>query len=70
MLSPLDKKFAAFVKKHRGEQSYPVFAKKMGLSMSTIFRIERCEQSVTLKTVHQILERLNCTLADVFGEEF
>ena len=42
--------------------------KKVGLPPSTIFRLERCEQSITLGRLQLVLDRLKCTLADVFGD--
>jgi transcriptional regulator with XRE-family HTH domain len=65
--SPLDKKLAKFLREQRGEMTFAQFSKKLGLPPSTIFRLERCEQSVTLGRLHQILDRLNCSLDDVFG---
>jgi transcriptional regulator with XRE-family HTH domain len=65
--SPLDKKLAAFLKKQRGEMSFAAFSKKTGFSPSMLFRLENCEQSITLGRLQQILDRLRCSLEDVFG---
>lgn len=65
--SPLDKKLAAFLKKQRGEMSFAVFSKKVGFSPSMLFRLENCEQSITLGRLQQIMDRLKCSLDDVFG---
>jgi transcriptional regulator with XRE-family HTH domain len=66
--SALDKKLAKFLKKERGEMTFAQFSKKVGLPPSTIFRLERCEQSITLGRLQQIMDRLKCSLTDVFGE--
>jgi transcriptional regulator with XRE-family HTH domain len=65
--SPLDKKLAAFLKKQRGEMSFATFSKKTGFSPSMLFRLENCEQSITLGRLQQILDRLRCDLDEVFG---
>jgi len=67
--SPLDKKLAAFLKKERGEMTYAAFAKKIGLPQSTVFRLEQCQQSITLGRLQQIMDRLKCDWEDVFGSK-
>ena len=69
MASPLDKKLAAFLKKERGEMTYAAFAKKIGLPQSTVFRLEQCQQSITLGRLQQIMDRLKCDWEDVFGSK-
>ena len=41
----------------------------MGLSDSTLKRLEMGEQNVTLKTLEQICTRLNCMVTEVFGAD-
>ena len=53
-----------------GNQAYAEFSRKLGLPQSTLHRLERCEQSITLRRLQQILTRLRCALRDVFGKEF
>jgi transcriptional regulator with XRE-family HTH domain len=62
----LQKQLGRFLRKQRGELSYPEFAKKTGISSSSLQRMELGEQNVTLKTIEQILTRLKCRLQDVF----
>jgi len=64
--SPLDKKLAAFLKRERGEMTYAAFAKKIGLPQSTLFRLEQCQQSITLGRLQQIMDRLKVNLNDIF----
>jgi DNA-binding Xre family transcriptional regulator len=64
----LQKKLARFLHQKRGGMSYPVFARKLGISSSSLHRMELGQQNVTLKTLEHLLKRLNCTLDDVFGE--
>lgn len=68
MPSALDKKLAKFIREQRGEMTFAQFSKKLGLPASTIFRLEHGEQSVTLGRLQQIMDRLKCTLSDVFGD--
>ena len=67
MANQLEKKLAAFLKKQRGDQTYAAFSRKLGITASSLFRIENCEQSVTLNRLQQIMDRLKVDLKDVFG---
>jgi transcriptional regulator with XRE-family HTH domain len=65
--SALDKKFAKFLRQQRGDMTFAQFSKKIGLPPSTIFRLERTEQSITLGRLQQVIDRLKCDVVDVFG---
>ena len=67
--SPLDKKLAKWLREQRADQTFAAFSKKTGLPASTIFRLERCEQSITLGRLDAVLSKLKCKLGDVFDEE-
>jgi len=45
---------------HRG------FARQLGISKSSLHRIEMGEQNVGLDLLEQLCRRLHCTLADLF----
>ena len=62
------KQLAKFLKKKRGDLTFQQFSKKVGISDSTLHRMEMAEQNVTLKTLEQICNRLKCKISDVFGE--
>ena len=62
----LDKQFARFLRQQRGNESYAVFAKRLGISASTLFRLETAEQSATLGKLEDILGRLKVGFKDVF----
>ena len=64
----LDKQFAAFIRKKRGEITYQEFARKVGLTKSSLHRIEQGEQSITLRNLEVVLKRLKCKVKDVFKE--
>jgi transcriptional regulator with XRE-family HTH domain len=66
----LDREFARFLRKARGSLSYAKFAKKVGVSHTTLHHIERGEHRITLNKLETILNRLKVKLKDVFPEEF
>ena len=45
----------------------PAFARKIGISSSSLHRMEMGEQNVTLTTLERLLKRLKCNAADVFN---
>jgi DNA-binding Xre family transcriptional regulator len=68
MADRLAKQLAQFLKKRRGDLTYQQFSRKMGISDSTLHRMELAQQNVTLKTLEQICDRLKCSISEVFGE--
>lgn len=62
----LDRQFAVFIRKQRGEMPYRDFARKLGISKSSLARLEMGEESITLKRLNQVLARLKCQPEDVF----
>lgn len=66
----LDKQLAAFLRKERGELSYAQFGKKVGLSHTTLHRIERGEHHLTLDKLQVVMDKLKISLRDIFKDEF
>jgi DNA-binding XRE family transcriptional regulator len=66
----LDREFALFIRKTRAGLSYAEFAKKVGVSHTTLHRIERGEHHITLNKLETILGRLKLSLKDVFPHEY
>jgi transcriptional regulator with XRE-family HTH domain len=64
----LQKQLGWFLRQKRGTLSYPAFARKLGVSSSSLHRIEMGEQNVTLKTLEFLLKRLKCDVTDIFHE--
>jgi transcriptional regulator with XRE-family HTH domain len=64
----LDKQFGRFLRQKRGEDSYAVFARKLGISPSTLYRLENAEQSVTLGKLEDIVKQLKADIRDVFSD--
>lgn len=66
----LDRQLAKFLRKERGQLSYAKFAKKVGVSHQTLFRIEKGEHRLTLDKLETILVKLKIRLKDIFPDEF
>lgn len=66
MRQTLDNQLAVFLRKRRGQITYAAFARKLGITPSSLFRLENCQQSITLKTLQQIMERLKISWPDIF----
>jgi len=49
--------------------TYQQFSRKLGISDSTLQRMEVGQQNVTLKTLEQICDRLKCDVGDLFQED-
>jgi transcriptional regulator with XRE-family HTH domain len=64
----LAKQLGKFLKRQRGGLTYQQFAKRLGLSDSTVHRLELGEQNVTLKTLEQIIKRLRCRVSEIFTD--
>lgn len=64
----MQKQLGQFLRKKRGDLSCPALARKLGLSSSSLHRMEMGEQNVTLTTLEHLLQRLKCTVADVFTD--
>ena len=64
----LRKQLGQYLRKRRGEMTLPAYARKLGVSSSSLHRMELAEQNVTLKTLEHLLKRLECSLTDVFKD--
>jgi transcriptional regulator with XRE-family HTH domain len=65
-----DRQLARYLRKERGSLSYADFARKVGVSHTTLHRIERGEHHITLDKLETILGRLKIKLKDVFPGEY
>jgi DNA-binding Xre family transcriptional regulator len=64
----LRKHLGSFLRSARGDLTFAQFEKKMGISGSTLHRIELGQQNVTLDTLEAIMDRLKVTTADIFDD--
>ena len=69
MSASLESQLGKFLRVQRGEMTYAQFSKKLGLPPSTLHRLERGDQSITLRSLRQIMRRLKCRLGDIFPTE-
>jgi transcriptional regulator with XRE-family HTH domain len=69
MASSLQVRLGRFLRQRRGDLSLPAFARKLGVSSSSLHRMEMGEQNVTLKTLEVLLKRLKVDVAEVFRED-
>ena len=67
MAASMHKQLGQYLRKRRGEMTLPAFARKIGISSSSLHRMEMGEQNVTLTTLERLLKRLKCNVADVFN---
>lgn len=51
-----------------GELTIVQFQMRMGISASTLHRIEMCRQNVTLDMLETITDRLKVSIADIFSD--
>ena len=63
----LDQQFARFLRRKRGERPCAQFARKLGISASTLHRLENGQQGTTLQRFQQILGRLKCLVREDFS---
>ena len=70
MRRKLDRQLASFLRRARGKLSYAAFARKTGLSHTTLHRIERGEHHLTLNSLETVLRKLKIRLSDIFPGEF
>ena len=68
MAASLQQRLGRFLRQRRGNLTLPAYARKLGISSSSLHRMEMGEQNVTLKTLEQLLKRLNCRIVDVFDD--
>ena len=52
----------------RGDLSQLQFSKKLGISNSSLRRMEEGEQNVSLKTLETLCRRLKCDVGDLFSK--
>ena len=62
----LMKRIADKFKELRGEQSQLQFAKKMGISQSSLNRIENKDQNISLYVLERVASRLKIDIKDLF----
>lgn len=67
-MDTLAKRLGKRLQEIRGDQTQMKFARKLGISNSSLNRIELGEQNVSLKTLEKLCNRLKCDIGDLFSE--
>lgn len=65
----LAEELAQFVRAQRGDLTLRQFSRKVGISDSSLQRIELGQQNVSLATIQQLVTRLGCNVGEMFGEK-
>jgi len=60
---------ADFLRKRRGDQTFAEFSRKLGLSSSTLQRMEMMQQNVTIDSLQTLVDRLGAQISDIFPEK-
>ena len=68
-MEKLENRLAKKLRMMRGETSMRQFTRKLGVSVSTLHRMELGEQNVTLTTLGLLCLRLKCDVGDLFAKE-
>ena len=55
-----------FLRERRGDPTLRDFARKSGLSISTLQRLKQGDQNLTLDTLETVLKKLKVSVNDVF----
>lgn len=64
----LKEQLSHYLRNARGEMTYAQFARKTGISNSSLQRLERGEQNLTLTSLETLLRKLKVRLSDVFPD--
>lgn len=60
-----ERQLAIYLRKARAEDTFRGFAKRLGISPSSLQRLEQAEQNVSLRMVQRITRRLNVSISDI-----
>ena len=65
-MGQLRQKLAQELRRRRGGATHRDFARQLGMSKSSLHRIEMGEQNVGLDLLEQLCTRLHCTMGELF----
>lgn len=68
-MGQLRQRLAQEIRRRRGEATYRAFARRLGIGLSTLHRIENGEENVSLDLLHQLCQRLRCDVSDLFPKD-
>lgn len=64
MVASLQQRFGRYLRKRRGKLTYEQFARRVGVSKSTLQRLELGQQNFTITTLDRLMRKLKCTAAE------
>lgn len=62
------KRLGQKLRRFRGPLPLRIYARKLGISHTTLNRLEMGKQNVTLATLEKLSERLKCRIVDLLAE--
>ena len=65
-METLNRQLARQIKQRRGQATQTEFARKLGIAVSSLNRIEQGQQNVTLKMLDKLCKSLKCRVQDLF----
>ena len=68
-MGSLANRLATKLQELRGDTAQVQFAQKLGISKSSLNRMEMGEQNVSLKTLQILCRKLKCDVADLFPRD-
>ena len=68
-MGQLRQRLAAELKRRRGDKSYRDFAQQLGISKTSLYRIEMGEQNVGVDMIEQLCWRLHCKVSDLLQDD-
>ena len=70
MRNGLDAQLAKYLRQKRGDLSYALFAKKVGISATMIHKLETGDRHITLRKLETVMAKLKIKLGDIFPDQF
>ena len=65
-MGQLRQQLAREIRRRRGDTPHRDFARQLGISKSSLHRIEIGEQNIGLDMLEQLCLRLHCTMSELF----
>ena len=69
MENDLAERLGRNLRKHRGDKTLVEFASKLGISKSSLARLESGEQNFTKNVLDKLCAKLECDILDLFRKE-
>jgi len=65
----LRSQLGVFLKQKRGELTFAQFSRRIGVSKSTLQRLEQGEQNITVDMLEHLLSKFSAGMSEVFPED-